>query len=128
MLLVVVSVFLALLGVVASRVSLASLTKDDASRDPHAYWILGMCALLPAWLVAFVGLLGSQPDVRPRLVSGVAFMLSVAAGLVGVIATEARVRETGDSVEARHATRLWRLGALAFVPAWVVVLIGYAAR
>ena len=121
------SVLLGLIGAVASRIGLTYLTANGASRDPHAYWAVGLVTLLPAWLVAFVGLLGTQPGVRPQLVSSAAWLLSAAAGLIGAIATEAGVRGAGDSVEAHHAARLWRLGVLAFLPAWVIVLIGYAA-
>ena len=121
------SVLLGLIGVVASRIGLTYLTADGALRDPHAYWALGLVALLPAWLVAFVGLLGTTPGVRAHLVSSAAWLLSAAAALIGAIATEAGVRGAGDSVEAHHAARLWRLGLLAFLPAWVIVLIGYAA-
>jgi len=120
------SVLLGLIGVVASRIGLTHLTADGASRDPHAYWALGLVTLVPSWLVAFVGLLGTTPGVRPPLVSGA--LLSAAAGLIGAIATEARVRETGDFAEAHQATRLWRLGVLAFLPAWVIVLSGHVAR
>ncbi len=120
------SVLLGLIGVVASRIGLTHLTADGASRDPHAYWALGLVTLLPAWLVAFVGLLGTTPGVRGQLVSGT--LLSAAAGLIGAIATEARVRETGDFAEAHQATRLWRLGVLAFLPAWVIGLGGHVAR
>jgi hypothetical protein len=120
------SVLLGLIGVVASRIGLTHLTADGASRDPHAYWALGLVTLLPAWLVAFVGLLGTTPGVRGQLVSGA--LLSAAAGLIGAIATEARVRETGDFAEAHQATRLWRLGVLTFLPAWVIALSGHVAR
>jgi len=120
-------VSLALLGiaVIISRVALSSLAAP--SRDPHAYWALGLVTPLPAWLVAFLGLLGTQPGVRPQLVSSAAWVLSSAAALVGAITTEAYVRRAGDSVEAQHAGRLWRLGLLAFLPAWGIALIGYAA-
>ena len=121
------SVLLGLIGVVASRIGLTRLTADGASRGPHAYWVLGLVTLLPAWLVVFVGLLGTQPGVKPQLVSSAAGLLSAAAGLIGAIATEARVGDAGDTAEAHHAARLWRLGLLAFLPAWVIVLIGYAA-
>jgi hypothetical protein len=100
------------------------LTAGDASRDPHAYWALGLVALLPAWLVAFVGLLGTEPGAKPQL----AWVLSTAAMLIGAIATEGRVRRAGDTVEAQHAPRLWRLGVLAFLPAWVIALAGHVVR
>lgn len=122
------SVGLGLLGIIASRTGLERLTAASASRDPHAYWALGLATLLPAWLVAFLGLLGTTPGVRPQLVSGEAWVLSAAAGLIGAIATEARVRGAGDSAEAHHAARLWRLGMLSLVPAWVIALGGHMLR
>ena len=78
--------------------------------------------------MAFVGLLGATPGVRPQLVSGAAFLLSAAAGLIGAIATEARVRRAGDSVEAHQATRPWQLGMLALLPAWVIALGSHVVR
>jgi hypothetical protein len=114
------SVLLGLIGVLASRIGLKNLTADGVSRDPHAYWALGLVTLLPAWLVAFVGLLGATPGARPP--GATWLLLSAAAGLIGAIATEARVRGTGEFAGVYHATRLWRLGVLAFLPAWVIVL------
>ena len=125
---IIASVFLGLFGVVMSRIGLTRLTQHDGSRDQHAYWALGLVTLLPAWLVAFVGLLGTTPGVRPQLMPGAAWLLSAAAALAGAIATEARVRGAGDSEAAHRASRLWRLGLLALLPAWVIALIGYAAR
>ena len=107
----------------SSRSVTVSPMRRVRGRSPIAP--LGLVTLLPAWLVAFVGLLGTTPGVRPQLVSGAAWLLSAAAGLIGAIATEARVRETGDFAEAHQATRLWRLGVLAFLPAWVIVLSGH---
>ena len=120
------SVLLGLIGVLAGRIGLTRLTADGASRDPHTYWALGLVTLLPAWLVAFVGLLGATPGVRPP---GVTWLrLSAAAALIGAIATEAHVRRTGEFAGAHHATRLWRLGVLAFLPAWVIVLGRHLVR
>jgi hypothetical protein len=79
------------------------------------------------WKLVRPQILGTTPGVRPQLVPGAAWLLSAAAGLIGAIATEARVRETGDFAEAHHATRLW-LGVLAFLPAWVIVLSGHVVR
>ena len=121
------SIVLALVGTFASLAGLRRLTAADASRDPHAYWALGLVTLLPAWLVAFIGLLGTAPGVRPHGASAAFFVLSSAAGLLGAIVTEARVREIADSHKPWHPTRLWRLGLLAVFPAWVLALGGYAA-
>jgi hypothetical protein len=121
-------VSLALLGIaiVVSRVALGRLVADGASRDPHVYWALGLVTALPAWLVAFLGLLGTQAGAKPPLASGAAWVLSAAVGLVGVIATEARIRRAGDSVEAHRAVGPWRIGVLALLPAWGIALIGHA--
>src|SRR2546428_3524282 len=107
---IVSSVLVGLIGVVASRIGLTYLTADGASRDPHAYWALGLVTLLPAWLVAFVGLLGATPGVRPQLVSGAAWLLSTAAGAIGPLAPGARGRGTRDPAQAHHPTPLLRLG------------------
>ncbi len=89
--------------------------------------VLGITVLRP-WLVLFVSLLGSTPGSRPRG-SGIAFfVLSAAAALLGAIATKARVREAGEAVPVREAARLWRLGVLAAVPAWALVLVGQVVR
>jgi hypothetical protein len=119
----------ALLGVavVASRIALARLGAQ-APRDPHAYWMLGLLTPLPAWLVAFVSLLGSQPGVKPQAVGSAAWVLSAAAALIGVIATEARVRGMGDLADAHQAPRLWWLGVLAVLPSWVIALGGHLIR
>src|SRR3989442_9942505 len=106
---IVSSVLVGLIGVVASRIGLTYLTADGASRDPHAYWALGLVTLLPAWLVAFVGLLGTTPGVRPQLVSGAAWLLSPAAGLIGAIAAGGRVGGDRAFPEAHPTTRPWRV-------------------
>ena len=124
---IVSSIVLALVGVFASLTGLRRLTPADASRDPHVYWALGLITLLPAWLVPFIGLLGTTPGIQPHGASAAVFVLSAAAGLLGAIVTEARVRESGDSHETWHPRRLWRLGLLAVFPAWVLALGGYAA-
>jgi hypothetical protein len=128
MLIIALSMLLVLVGVVMGWVGLRRLTADATSRDPHAYWALGLMTLLPGWLAAFVGLLGTAAGGKPELVPAVAWVLSAAAGLIGAIVTEARVRGVGESAEVHHAPRLWRLGVLALLPAWGIVLIGYVAR
>lgn len=125
---VVASVVLGLVAVVGSRAGLARLLAHDAARDPHVYWALGLVTLLPAWLVAFVDLLGSTPGSRPPGASAAAFILSAAAGLMGAITTEARVRRAGDAVAVHQASSLWRQGVLALLPAWVIALAGHVVR
>src|SRR5262249_56960820 len=114
---IVSSVLLGLIGVVASRIGLTYLTADGTSRDPHAYWALGLVTLLPAWLVAFLGLLGTTPGVRPQLVSGAAWLLSAAAGRTGARAPAAPVRAGGAVARAPPPPRAWGAGGGARPPA-----------
>jgi hypothetical protein len=125
--LVALSILLALVGVVASRLGLARLTAGAPARDPHVYWGVGLAALAPAWLIAFVALLPSEAGVRPQLVSSASWLLSGAAALIGAIVTESRVREAGEAGLAT-ATRLWRLGALALLPGCLIALAGHVVR
>jgi hypothetical protein len=126
---IIVIACLALLGlaIIASRLALRRLAGEGMTRDPHAYWALGLVTPLPAWLVAFLGLLGTQPGARPQMISSAAWVLSAAAALVGAITTEARVRGAGDSIAPQHAARFWRLGLLVLLPALGIALIGHAA-
>src|SRR5262245_51908951 len=128
MIVTVSSLLLLGIAIVLSRVALASIATGGTSRDPHAYWALGFLTPLPAWLVAFLGLLGTQSDAKPHLISGAAWVLSAAAALTGAIATEAVARAAGASVEAHHAPRLWRVGLFALLPAWGVALLGQAVH
>jgi hypothetical protein len=127
MIVAISSLALLVTAVVLSRVALVRLAAAGTSRDPHAYWALGLATLVPAWVVAFLGLLGTQPGARPHMISTAAWVLSAAAALIGAISTEALVRAAGDSVEAQDAPRLWRLGLFALLPAVGVALLGQAA-
>ena len=124
------SLFLALIGVVASRVGLTRATAGDVPRDPHVHWVIGLVALVPAWLTAFLALLPTEPGVRPQAISSASWLLSGAAALIGAIATEARIREGGHAGEPVRtaATRPWRLGVLSLVPAWLIAVGGHAIR
>jgi hypothetical protein len=125
--LVALSILLALVGVVASRLGLARLTAGAPARAPHVYWGVGLAAFAPAWLIAFVTLLPSEAGVRPQLVSSASWLLSGAAALIGAIVTEACARESGPPGRAA-ATRPWRLGALALLPSWLIALAGHVVR
>src|SRR5262245_20298388 len=128
MIVAVSSLVLLGIAIALSRAGLRSLAAAETSRDPHAYWALGFVTPVPAWLVAFLGLLGTQAGAKPHLISGAAWVLSAAAALMGAIATEALVRATGESVEVHHAPRLWRLGLVGLLPAWGIALLGQAVH
>jgi hypothetical protein len=124
LLIVTSSLLLALTGVLATRAGTNRLAGESA-RDPHVYWALGLVTLLPAWLVVFLTLLPNVPGMRLQLISAVAWLLSAAAGLVGAIATEGRVRHLDESGLHPSPRRLWRLGVMALAPSWVIALVGY---
>lgn len=110
-----------LVGVVAARLGTARLDRRGLTRQPEVFWALGLAALLPAWLITFIGLLGSARDGRP----GRSLLLSVAAALLGVIVTDARVRRLRQAGGSCQAARYWRLGVWALLPAWAIALLGH---
>lgn len=116
------SVLVGVLGVLGAGLGMARLRA--AWRSPHGYWLLGLVGLLPGWLIAFVGLLGPSPDIRPepRLIA--AFIASSAAGLLGLILTEAAVRRLAESGHPYRPLTYWLLGGAALLPAWGFALLG----
>lgn len=122
---VAASLALAGLGLIATRTAVANLAAGAPDRDPHVYWILGLVALLPAWLVPFVALMGTVPTPRVHLSWAIPWALSSSAGLIGAIASEAAVRRGIGSSAPRPPASCWRLGAVWFVPAWVIALLGH---
>ena len=122
---VVASLALAGLGLIATRTAVANLAAGAPERDPHVYWVLGLVALLPAWLVPFVALMGTAPTPRVYLSWAIPWALSSAAGLIGAIASEAAVRRGIGASAPRPPASCWRLGVVWFVPAWVIALLGH---
>jgi hypothetical protein len=114
-------------GVVLTRAALGRLVRGGPP-DAHACWALGFVALVPAWLVAFVTLLGSLQGVRPTPVTAAPWVLSVAAALVGAITSEALVRRADESETPPSPARCWRIGLLGGAAAWLVALVGHLAR
>ena len=122
---VVASLVLAFLGLVATRTAVANLAAGAHARDPHVYWILGVVALLPAWLVPFVALMGTVPTPRIYLSWAIPWALSSSAALIGAIVSEAAVRRGVGSAAPRSPAWCWRLGAVWFAPAWGIALVGH---
>jgi hypothetical protein len=138
------SLVLGLIGVLATRAGVARLARSRG-RDPHVYWAIGLVSLVPAWVVAFLSLLGSAPREHLQAVTGAAWILSAAAALVGAISTERRVRDASEAsepdpvrgndrpdpgclVHELSPERSWRIGVLTFVPAWAIALAGHLLR
>lgn len=113
------SVLAALLGVAVTAVVLARFRGSD--RNPYLYWVLGLVALLPAWLIAFLGVLGPIPVERPE--SGVPLISSSSTALVGAIVSDALARRLRDSARPHGALTYWLLGMGGLAPAWAIALL-----
>jgi hypothetical protein len=124
MTIVAASFVFALIGVVATRWGLGRLAAGERPPEAHASWFLGLVALVPGWLVAFLALLGSVPGERPHTAAAVPWILSTAAALVGSIASEARVRHAGEASPAW----CWWAGLVGFVPAWALAVAGHVLQ
>lgn len=125
---IIASLLVGLLGVVATRVGLGFLAVGPGDREPHVYWVLGLLAPVPAWLIVFWILLGPSPKLRPDIVSDGAWILSTAAGLIGAILTEGLVRRRSESGTDYPPLSYWRLGLFGGAPAWGIALLGYALK
>lgn len=117
------SVLAALLGVVGTGIGTVQLLGRNSPHRPEAYWLLGMSALLPAWLIAFLGVVGRSTGARPEKALTVSWILSSSAALLGVIITDAALRRLGESGRGRHPVTLWILGVVTLLPALGVALI-----
>jgi len=110
------SLIIAGAGVLASAIAAAY-----AAKDARQAWMLGLAAIFPAWLVAFLTLVDpasrSAVDVPlpPRA------LLSSGAGLLGVIATDYWLRKAESRPTVVFA---WLVGWIALVPAWLIAALG----
>jgi cytochrome c oxidase assembly factor CtaG len=114
------------LGLLGTWLGLKGLSRRQSPPGPTLAWTLGLAALLPAWLLSFVGLLGPSTGERPEPSLAMAFILSSSAGLLGVILSDAAVRRLGNSEREHRSDTYWLLGVVALLPAWVIALLGLA--
>jgi hypothetical protein len=118
------SVVIGLVGMLATWGATRALGARESSPRPHLHWSLGLAALGPAWLVAFVGLLGSSPTGRPEASLSASFIVSSSVALLGIILSDGAVRRLRESGRVYPAVTYWLLGAAALVPAWGMALLG----
>jgi surface polysaccharide O-acyltransferase-like enzyme len=115
------SIVLGVLGLFATGVVLQYLSRQVSNWRPRHYWLLGLMALLPAWLIAFLGLLPSSVGPERSPLPRSALLCSVTA-LFGVIFTEMAVRQLDKRGYSFCSFIYWLLGVAGLVPAWVLAL------
>lgn len=110
-----VSFAVAVVGVAVSGAAMFYLRPDS-----RAGWLLGLAALFPAWLAAFLTLIDPASRSAVDIPLPPRALLSSGAGLLGVIATDYYLRKSGAAVKALNA---WIIGVAALLPAWLVVAV-----
>ncbi|MFQ5851022.1 MAG: hypothetical protein ACE5JU_10600 [Candidatus Binatia bacterium] len=115
------SIVLGVLGLFATGGAVSYLSRRLSCGRPQHYWLLGLAALFPAWLVAFLALIPSPSEQGSRASLPPSVIFSSGAGLLGVIFTESVVRKL-DKAGYSSPTGYWLLGLLALVPAWLMAL------
>lgn len=113
------SVVAGALGIGGTGVFVGRAGSRSAGWSPERYWLLGMAALFPAWLIAFLAVLTLGTKAVPK---GVVIVTSVAP-LFGAIVTDAVVRHLRASGRERRPVTYWLIGVAALLPAWGIGLL-----
>jgi uncharacterized membrane protein (GlpM family) len=116
-----VSLIVGVVGILASAIA-AVFLKD---RPPRHYWLLGIAALFPAWLVAFLAVISpaSQSPVDVPLPPRALF--SSAVGLMAIIATDYFLRREQQAGRVFTPVVCWLIGWAALIPAWLIVSLNF---
>jgi hypothetical protein len=119
------SLGLAMAGLAASRGGATAFARRTPPPSPRTLWVLGLPALLLAWLFPFVSLLNAAGTAEgpPRK----AFMVASAAAILGVLGSDWLIAREEKRGSAARPFVGWLLGAAALAPAWLVALL-LAAR
>ena len=121
------SVLAGVLGVLGTGVGTVYLSRQESSGRQWIYWLLGIAALLPAWLIAFLDLLARSSGPRPEKALIAAWILSSSVALLGVILTDGALRRLRESGRDPRPVTCWLLGVVALLPGWGIALLGLLA-
>ncbi len=121
------SVLAGVLGVLGTGVGTAYLSRQKSSRDRTIYWLLGIAAFLPAWLIAFLDLLARSSGPRPEKALIAVWIFSSSLALLGVIVTDAALKRLHESGRGHRPLTCWLLGVLALLPGWGIAFLGLLA-
>lgn len=119
------SVLAAVVGVVLTWLATARLGRQGSGRPPEVYWLLGLAALFPAWLIVFLGLIEPAIETLPETFVAVWWILSASTALLGVIVGDAVVRRFRESGRPYPRARYWLVGVVGFFPAWGIALLAF---
>ena len=110
-----------IIGVAVSRWGARALARRGSPPTPRALWVVGLPALLFAWIVPFVALLNASGTIEgpPRKT----FMGASAAAILGVLVSDWLINREEKRESGRRPLVSWLLGVAALVPAWLVALI-----
>jgi hypothetical protein len=110
-----------IVGVAVSRWGARALARRGSPPTPRALWVVGLPALLFAWIVPFVALLNASGTIEgpPRKT----FMGASAAAILGVLVSDWLINREEKRGSGRRPLVSWLLGVAALVPAWLVALI-----
>ncbi len=114
------SIWVGIFGVLAGALVAARL--GDRSGGPERYWLTGLAAVAPAWIIALTVLLGGLSGENPDKSMKALLAASTASGLLGVIATEFCVRWVKARPAAAPGALYWFLGVVALLPSWGFML------
>lgn len=116
------SLIFGVLGVIVTGVMIPYLSKRVSPWGPLQQWFVGIAALFPAWLIAFVGLLPSSTVNSDQVPLPPVAIISSSAALFGIVLTHYAVRRLHRSGPALHPIAYWLLGLAAIIPGWCVAL------
>ena len=112
-------------GICGTAALLARLSSRQRPYSPERYWLLGMAALVPAWLIAFLGGIEPPGGAAPNKPL---FIFSSALPLLGAIVTDAVVRHLRHSGRDRRPVTYWLIGVAALLPGWVINVIALMVK
>jgi hypothetical protein len=122
------SAILGVLGLSGTGIWVGYHSRQRQQFGSQRYWFVGLTALLPAWLLAFVSVLTPPTGQGAFVALPIAGLMSTAAGLLGVIFTDWAVRCLHASERAHAPVLYWLLGVAALTPAWGIALVSLFRR
>ena len=116
------SLVVGIVGLLMTAALMVRLCRSSPRPEVEKYWLLGLAAFFPAWLLALMGLLGTGNFDSPTYSPPRSVIFSSASALIGVIVSDFFRRRLAASGAALSPAMYWLLGVAAFLAGWVVAL------